>query len=127
MRIHAAFRAIALSAVLTSVLSACTNTSSYIPLLNAEPESGAVLQRPPRTLRLFFNALPDVELSSLTLHGPDGEYPLRGMHTMAADDLMVEIVNPSIPSGNYSVQWSTVVGADPTIYSGSIDFIVQAE
>lgn len=127
MTIQAIYRATGLGIALAILLSACANSSLYTPLLNAEPDIGAVLNRPPRTLRLFFDALPDVSRSSLTLLGPDGEYPLRGMHTMAADDLMVEIENPSVPSGSYSVHWTTVVGDDPAEYSGSYQFTVQAE
>lgn len=110
-----------------AMLAGCAGAGSYSPLLTTEPEIGSVLKRPPRTLRLFFAALPDVSRSSLTLQGPDGQYPLVGLHTMAADDLMVEIENPSVPDGNYIVQWTTVVGDDPAEYSGSFQFIVQSE
>ena len=82
---------------------------------------GATLTRAPRTLRLFYNALPDVDQSSLRLVGPNGEHQLRGLHTMAADDLMVEIMDP-VTEGEYSVEWTTVVGDDPAVYSGSFSF-----
>lgn len=107
------------------MLSACTaGSSSYTPFINAEPEIGAVAERRPRNLRLYFTALPDVSRSNLTLVGPDGEYALRGLHTMGADDLMVEITNPAIPDGNYTVTWSTVVEGDPNTYNGSFEFTV---
>lgn len=127
MAIQAMFRGAGLCIALATLLMSCANSDSYTPLLNAEPEIGSVLTRPPRTLRLFFDALPDVSRSNLSLLGPDGEYPLRGLHTMAADDLMIEILNPSVPNGSYTVQWSTVVGDDPAIYSGSYQFTVQSE
>lgn len=111
--------------VLVALLTSCASSGDYTPLLRAEPEIGAVLERPPRTIRLFFAALPDVSRSSLTLVGPEGEYPLRGLHTMAADDLMIEILNPAVPAGSYTVQWVTSVGDDPTVYSGAYGFTVQ--
>lgn len=105
-------------------LSACASETGYTPLINSEPEIGASLTRAPRTLRLFYNALPDVSQSSLRLVGPTGEHQLRGLHTMAADDLMIEIMDP-VTTGTYTVEWTTVVGDDPMVYSGSYNFSVS--
>ena len=105
-------------------LSACASSSDYTPLLRAEPEIGGELSRPPRTLRLYYDALPDVSRSSLKLTGPSGEHRLRGLHTMAADDLMIEIMDP-VTNGDYTVEWTTVVGDDPTAYSGVFSFTVN--
>lgn len=127
MKNFAMYRMLGLFVAFTAMIAGCAGTESYSPLLSAEPEIGSVQERPPRTLRLFFNALPDVSRSSLTLRGPEGEYALIGLHTMAADDLMVEIQNPSIPDGEYVVQWTTVVGDDTAEYSGSFQFSVQRE
>lgn len=74
-------------------LAACQSAPSPSPLLSAEPGIGASLTRAPRTLRLFYSALPDVSKSNLRLVGPSGELALRGLHTMAADDLMIEILD----------------------------------
>ncbi len=112
--------------LLALMLSACVGSSDNSPLLRAEPEIGGDLSRAPRTLRLYYSALPDVSQSSVTLIGPNGEHQLRGLHTMAADDLMMEIMDP-VTAGSYTVQWTTVVGEDPTVYSGSFNFTVQAD
>jgi len=112
-------------ALITFAMVSCASDSEYTPLLRAEPEIGATLKRAPRTLRLFYAALPDVERSSLRLVGPNGEHQLRGLHTMAADDLMIEIMDPVTP-GKYVVEWSTAVGDDPTVYSGSFNFHYRA-
>lgn len=107
------------------LLAACaTSANDYSPLLRAEPGIDADLTRAPRTLRLYYDALPDVSRSSLSLSGPAGVYPLRGLHTMAADDLMVEIMEPLTP-GEYVVEWETAVGADPTLHRGSYTFRVE--
>jgi methionine-rich copper-binding protein CopC len=103
-------------------LFACNNAAPPSPLLSAEPAVDASLTRAPRTLRLFYSALPDVSQSSLRLVGPNGEeFALRGLHTMAADDLMIEIMDPVVP-GTYTVFWSTTVEGDPTHYEGSYQF-----
>jgi len=102
-------------------LASCASEPTYSPFLEAEPAPGAALTRAPRTLRLFFDSLPDVERSSLRLIGASGDHQLRGLHTMAADDLMIEIMDPVTP-GSYTVEWRTAVGDDSTEYSGSYEF-----
>ena len=97
---------------------------SHSPILNSEPAEGAVLTRAPRTLRLYFEGLPDVDRSTLRLQGPNGEYRLRGLHTMSADDLMIEILDPLTP-GDYTVEWTTVIVNNPTIYSSTFNFTVE--
>ena len=113
--------------VLTAALTGCVSSGDYTPFLRAEPAADSVLNRAPRNLRLFYDALPDVPNSSLTLTGPDGNYDLRGFHTMGSDDLMIEITNPSIPDGDYVVEWSAVVGEDSTVYEGSYGFSVVTD
>jgi methionine-rich copper-binding protein CopC len=108
-----------------SILTSCTGASDYTPLLNSEPGAGETInERTPRTLRLFYAALPDVDSSELTLTGPEGDYSLRGLHTMGADDLMVEIYQPALTNGSYTVKWQTRVGGDPAVYTGQYSFEV---
>ena len=81
-------------ALMVTFLVACASSQPDSPLLRAEPAADASLARAPRNLRLFYEALPDVSQSSLRLVGPGGEHALRGLHTMIADDLMIEILDP---------------------------------
>ena len=113
--------------VLAASLVGCASSTGYSPFLRAEPAADSVLNRAPRNLRLFYDALPDVPNSGLTLTGPDGNYELRGFHTMGSDDLMIEITNPSIPDGDYVVEWSAVVGEDSTVHEGSYRFSVLTD
>ncbi|MBL4572032.1 MAG: copper resistance protein CopC [Gammaproteobacteria bacterium] len=113
--------------VLAASVAGCASSADYSPFLRAEPAADSVLVRAPRNLRLFYEALPDVPKSSLTLSGPGGDYDLRGFHTMGSDDLMIEITNPSIPDGDYVVDWSAVVGEDSTVYEGSYRFSVVTD
>ena len=113
-----------LLAIVTILLAACE--PQYTPIINAEPAADSTQIRMPRTLRLYYDALPDVERSSLSLSGPAGEYELRGLHAMAADDLMIEIMQP-LANGDYTVHWTTLVGEDPSEYSGEVRFSVQVE
>jgi len=43
---------------------------------------------------------------------------------MGADDLMIEILDPVTAAGEYKVQWTAVVGDDPTSYKGFYTFSV---
>ncbi|MFT4887139.1 MAG: methionine-rich copper-binding protein CopC [Pseudohongiellaceae bacterium] len=112
--------------VLLTTVGCSSTSSSYSPFLYAEPAVGAQLTRVPRTLRLFYAALPDVPKSNVTLTGPTGEHQLRGMHTMGADDLMIEILDPAT-AGEYKVEWTAVVGDDPTTYEGFYTFSVAPQ
>ena len=110
--------------VINSTLVACGLEMPHSPILSSEPAEGAVLTRAPRTLRLYFEGLPDVDRSTLRLQGPNGEHRLRGLHTMSADDLMIEILDPLTP-GDYTVEWTTVIVNNPTIYSSTFSFTVE--
>lgn len=121
------FKTLLVLFVLTASLAGCASSTDYSPFLRAEPAADSVLNRAPRNLRLFYAALPDVPSSSITLTGPNGNYDLRGFHTMGADDLMIEITNPSIPDGDYEVNWSAVAGEDPNVYEGSYRFTVVTD
>jgi methionine-rich copper-binding protein CopC len=120
------FMAVLVFALSTALLNGCASSSSYTPLTGAEPALDSDLTRAPRTLRLFYDALPVVDSSSLTLTGPSGEHKLRGLHTMGMNDLMIEILDP-VTEGEYLVEWVTKVGDDPATYSGSFTFRVQGE
>ncbi len=109
--------------LLCSQLIGCVTNGAYSPLLRAEPEIGSELNRAPRTLRLYFDSLPNVSQSSLRLVGPNGEHQLRGLHTMADNDLMIEIMDP-VTIGEYQLEWVTVVENDPSTYSGVFNFTV---
>ena len=118
---------LALFVLAASLVGCASSSTGYSPFLRAEPAADSVLNRAPRNLRLFYDALPDVSNSGLTLTGPDGNYDLRGFHTMGSDDLMIEITNPSIPDGEYVVDWSAVIGEDSTVHEGSYRFYVATD
>ena len=104
----------------------CSSPNEVNPFINAEPGVGSIEISLPRTLRLYFQQLPDVSRSSVTLSGPNGELVLRGLHSMGANDLMMEIYDDVI-GGQYKVEWQTYVGDDPTLYKGSYFFTVQPQ
>ena len=106
--------------------SACSGLEQESPFLSAEPPENSVQTRLPRTLRLYFAELPDPARSKVVLTGPAGELNLRGLHTMGANDLMMEIYD-EVVSGSYTVQWQTRFEGEDVQYSGSYHFTVQTE
>ena len=110
---------------LVGPLAACTGSGGgYSPLISAEPEIGSVLRYSPSFLRLYFDAMPDVDSSDLTLTGPDGSYELRGLHTMGANDLMVEVASAALTDGDYVVQWSAETSSGTAVYEGKYEFSI---
>lgn len=107
------------------ILGGCAFLEPGSPLIGEEPEAGSVVNRAPRTLRLYFNELPDVPRSEITLQGPERNMNLRGMHNMGENDLMLEI-NDQLADGEYKVLWRTYLGSDDNEYRGEYTFTVLA-
>ena len=110
---------------LSFVLTGCSLSESQSLLLASEPAANSITNRIPRTLRLYFKTLPNVDLSDVRLFGPAGAYTLRGLHTMGEDDLMVEIFKPILVDGEYRVEWEAKFDDGRAIASGEYDFTVR--
>lgn len=123
-RKHKITFAIVFSSFLFS-LSACGKTEDGSAVfIKANPEVNAVMDYPPRTLRVFLTELPDIDNSSMQLTGPNGEVALTRFHTMGANDLMVEIEDYPLPDGEYTVEWTAQFVDGEKRYSGDYQFTV---
>ena len=107
------------------VFSGCGLSESVSPLLASEPEENSITERVPRTIRLYFKSLPDVDQSNISLIGPSGDYTLRGLHTMGEDDLMVEIYKPMLVDGEYRVEWEAQFTDGRVGASGEYNFSIR--
>lgn len=105
--------------------SESTTQSNTKVFLKADPAVDAELDFPPASLRVYFNELPNVDGSSMSLSGPDGDIPLSGLHTMGEDDLMIGIDQYPLPAGQYTVQWTARFVEGGPEFSGSYDFAVK--
>jgi len=94
--------ALLVSPALTAIAEEDGDESS--PVVSTDPEDGAVLSRPARSLRVWFEETPAVETSSLALTGPAGDLEVTGLHTMGENDLMARVVGP-MPDGEYTATW----------------------
>lgn len=116
---------VVVTVILIFVFTGCSLRESASPLLASEPEADSITDRIPRTLRLYFESLPNVDLSNVRLSGPAGAYTLRGLHTMGEDDLMVEIYRPMLEDGEYLVEWEVEFTDGRATASGEYDFSVR--
>ena len=73
------------------------------------PENGAVVEKPVRSIRIWFDSTPDVDKSELTVEGPGAGLSVQGTHTMGEDDLMARLSGP-MPDGEYTIHWKTTDG-----------------
>lgn len=110
---------------LSFVFSGFGVNESVSPLLASEPEENSITERVPRTIRLYFKSLPDVDQSNISLIGPSGDYTLRGLHTMGEDDLMVEIYKPMLVDGEYRVEWEAQFTDGRVGASGEYNFSIR--
>lgn len=95
-----------------------------LEVVKSEPANGATIDRPVRSLRVFFNQEPDLALSKLELDGPEGaEVEVRGLHTMGERDLMAT-VSGRMPDGEYKVKWQTA-GDDGHVQKGEVTFTLK--
>ena len=78
-----------------------------------DPEDGATLSRPPRTLRIWLSHPPNVAETVCKLDGPSGPKELQGLHTMGENDLMIRIVG-RMEDGEYAASCSTPNADDET-------------
>lgn len=106
-------------------IAGCTTGKTAGPFISAEPPVDSVQTRSPQTLRLYYEQLPDVPRSAVSLEGPSGMIETRGMHTMGANDLMMEI-NAQLMDGVYTVRWTAFLENDDTEYQGTYNFTVKS-
>lgn len=98
--------------------------SAHLKVEKSNPADGSTVDRPVRSIRVFFTQEPDVALSKLELEGPEGaQIEVKGMHTMGEKDLMAT-VSGRMPDGEYTIKWQTA-GDDGHVLDGEIKFTLK--
>lgn len=100
-----------------------TAAYAHLKVLKTLPEAGAVVDRPVRELRAWFNQEPDLALSKLELEGPNGALEVSALHTMGEKDLMAQVAG-TMPDGAYTARWQTA-GDDGHVQKGEWAFTVK--
>ncbi len=116
-------RRFALLLTATVLLFAAVAAFAHLKVENTSPENGAVVDKPVRSLRVWFNQEPDVSLSKIELEGPKGPLAVEGLHTMGDKDLMAR-VSGAMPDGEYTAKWQTA-GDDGHVQKGEWTFTVK--
>lgn len=98
--------------------------SAHLKVTSSDPADGSTVDRPVRSVRVFFSQEPDVALSKLEIVGPEGaQVEVKGMHTMGDKDLMAT-VSGRMPDGEYTIKWQTA-GDDGHVQEGELKFTLK--
>ena len=100
-----------------------TAAFAHFKVAKTLPEDGATVDKPVRTLRVWFSQEPDLPLSKLELEGPNGALNVTGLHSMGEKDLMARVAG-AMPDGEYTAKW-TAAGDDGHVLNGSWTFTVK--
>jgi methionine-rich copper-binding protein CopC len=107
---------------LLGVVTATGVAGEGIALTRSSPEDGAVVERPVRSARSWFDQTPDPGASTIEIVGPS-LLELKGLHTMGENDLMATVAGP-MPDGIYTLRYQAA-GADGERQSGSLSFEIR--
>lgn len=66
------------------------------------PAANAVVDAPPPHIQIFFNEVPDLAVSTMTMIGPGAT--LVKLHVM--DKSLMAVVDGDMPNGVYTVRWA---------------------
>ena len=114
-----------LRAVVTGAVVLMVGCASVpaLQVVRSTPAAGAVLDAPPRDVRIWFDAAPEVDGAELAFDGPGGDVSVRMLHTMGEQDLMAFVVG-DMPDGRYRLTWRAV-GPEGEAASGAIPFEIR--
>ena len=106
----------------TMFCAACAGVPA-LEVLRSSPAAGAVLDAPPRDVRIWFDAAPEVEGAELAFEGPAGDASVRMLHTMGEQDLMAFVIG-EMPDGRYRLTWRAL-SPDGEVATGEIPFAIR--
>jgi methionine-rich copper-binding protein CopC len=116
LRIAAAITAAALALVIAGP------TLAHADLVASDPEDGAVLATPPRSVELTFSEGLNAGKSSFQLIGPDGDVGTGAAPGDGSTSMVLE--NLVLAPGKYRIKW-TAAAEDGHIERGSLGFTVS--
>lgn len=108
------------------------NASAHADLASSVPEAGATLTRSPATVTAVFDNESELraEGSSLRVTNAAGAVVDRGDSALdrndAARKTLVVSLQPNLPDGVYTVEWTAVSDADGEVEEGTFSFTVRA-
>jgi methionine-rich copper-binding protein CopC len=118
-RIIAAFFAIAASLLLVGW------TAFHLELWDSFPDDGEALTEAPTEIWLEFSVVPDMEQTSFSVRGPDGNVTLSDMSAGESPEIVRADVEGTMPPGEYTLSWVGAPMDDHTV-RGRFGFSVGA-
>ena len=91
---------------LFSAMAFAADETSQMNIVRSTPDGMSRLTESPKTVRIWFDEVPESEEWSMVIRGEGGdEYEVSYVHTMGENDLM-GMLRESIPDGEYKLRWS---------------------
>lgn len=118
-----AFCVVALVVAVATLADAAVAT--HLKLTRSVPAADAELADSPADIRLWFSQSPELAVSRITLHGPDGAVELGKVERVPDEDVLFAVVPGVLVAGKYEVSWRTSSGDGHPI-RGEFGFSVAA-
>lgn len=104
-------------------LVAAGTCMAHAKLQNSSPPANARLSEAPKTLTLKFSEAAQLAMLKLVRDGKEVPVPLD-KNAKAGETFTLTL--PSLPPGNYTVQWAAVAADDGHLTKGSFVFSIAA-
>ena len=103
---------------LLAITGVAQSEPSAMSIVKSTPGAGTELTESPKSVRIWFDQVPQSEDWSLVIEGRDTSHELSYVHTMGENDLM-GMLRESIPDGEYTLRWRWAS------QSGEVPFTLQ--
>jgi len=116
--------AIASIAAIAWTWSLAPDASAHAALVSSNPNDGAQLSAPPRTVTMTFSETPDPKLSVVhVLDSGGSDVETGGVGTVPGNAKQLRIeVRPNLTDGAYTVSWRVVSQVDGHVTAGAFAF-----
>ncbi len=95
-------------------------------LVKAQPAKGAILNKAPTKIQLWFHEELDTKLSTFTVLNRNDERVDNGDAKVSLDDRkMMEGSLRALPAGSYTVKWKAAGDDDKVVVEGTLTFRVR--
>lgn len=95
---------IALALWVFSTAVAAQSDVQAMTILKSTPNVGSTLTESPKSVRIWFDQVPESEAWELVIEGESAKYEVSYIHTMGENDLMGMLFE-SLPDGEYKLHW----------------------
>ena len=117
---------LAIRSLCTAVLfiAAASVTLAHMGVTKTEPEDGAILDKAPEAVQVWYTQEPDAAVSKVSMSGPNGEVALF-VHPGKDKSLMGMVQDKDLADGEYVVKWQTS-GDGGHIQKGEYKFTLKS-